>query len=200
MKKLLTLLQVFILLLAASCVALFIRVGAIGYISDSEIWAVTIASHLRTDWIHSWVVTRPLFYGILASTEAFAFDSASILQVAKGISLLNGLLILWLTYRLARQFTVRDEPIAPLLPGLALLILVSNSGFLNQGYRIRSDLLACSLVLLALERTIRSVRSQKVSGHEKLKLCGLWLLPMSATPKAVLQILPAVAFLTKLNP
>jgi hypothetical protein len=194
-------LRLLLIVLTAFCVGSFVRLGSIGFISDSEIWAVTLATHFAEEWRHPWVSARPLFYGMLAPLLATGTDSISIFSIAKAVFIANGLLILFLLYRVARSLADAAASTASLIPWLAVLVLVTNTGFLNQGYRIRSDLLACSFVLLALERTIRIERQGGPrSTRERFLSALLWLLPLGATPKAILQIIPAFSFASSLNP
>lgn len=184
-------LEGFCILAALILTAFFVHLGWTGYISDSEIWSVTLAKHFGQEWFHPWVATRPWFYSVLALFEAPVHGSIPIFMAAKIASLMNGLAILFFTYRLAKSLCDPSQPTAKIVPWLSLILLVSNSGFLNQGYRIRSDLFACTLVLFVLERTIVAYRADRRPNFL------FWASPLLATPKAVLQIVPLLAFWRK---
>lgn len=159
-----------------------------GFISDSEIWSVTIAKNFREEWFQPWVFSRILFYGPLALATAPFETATSIFMAAKVLLLLNGTLIIFLSYRLARGLG-RNQGAGVVTPWLAVILLLSNTGFLNQGYRIRSDLFSCSLVLLALNATL--LARSRLSPRQLL----YWVLPFLATPKAAIHVFPAITLL-----
>lgn len=170
---------------------LFIHLGWTCYITDSEIWSVTLAKNIAEEWRSPWVFTRPIFYGTLGLFEHFAGNAVAVFQAAKLASILNGVLIVLFSFRLARTLADRQKTTAQYIPWVALILLLSHTGFLQQGFRIRSDLMACTLVLFALERTLR-VRAE----GDKLQAKNVvaWLLPLLATPKAALNIIPFAIF------
>jgi hypothetical protein len=175
---------------ALSAVALggFAYLGWIGYIADSEIWSVTIAKHFAEEWLHPWVFTRPLFYGTLALAEAPFAKAVPIFLAARAACLLNALLIMALTFTVAKALSRKQSRKWAIAPWLALFLLLVNTGFLNQGYRIRSDLFTCCLVLLALRMTANENTTPRLKAF-------WWCVPLLATPKSVLQILPALAYM-----
>ncbi len=186
-NKLGYILKFFFLVLALAFLGFFLKLGINGYISDSEIWSVTLAKHWE-EWRHSWVFTRPLFYGVLSLAEWPFSDAISIFMAAKIVGIVNGLLIVWLTFRLARTISDSGSPVQKIVPWVAIVFLLSNSGFLNQGYRIRSDLFACTLLLFVLERSLQPGRKYTIKNNL------WWFLPVLATPKALISILPFAAF------
>lgn len=179
---------VWCILLALISLGIFVHLAWIGYISDSEIWSVTLAKHLREEWMHPWVFTRPEFYGVLGFFELFASSAIAIFMAAKIAALLNGLLILFFAFRLAKILATPQFPSVKWIPWAALALLLANSGFFKQGYRIRSDLFGCSFTLFALGLTLRQHREVKASAMLS------WFTPLLATPKAILQIIPFAVF------
>jgi hypothetical protein len=172
-------------LYAATCVFFlfaFYRLALLGFISDSEIWVVNLAKHFREEWMHSWVFTRPLFYGILSVFVAPVDGAIAIFQSAKAFGICNATVIILFTFLLARRLSLRKWKW--ITPFIALLLLLTNAGFLNQGYRIRSDLLASSILLISIYLTVR------IQPKHCLTQNLLWLSPLLATPKAILFILP----------
>jgi hypothetical protein len=164
----------------------FFRLGAVGFISDSEIWVVNIAKNIREEWFHSWVFTRPLFYSLLSLAVAPLNEPIAIFQAAKTYGLINASLILIFTALIAREIS---SPKWKLLgSSAAICFLLTNTGFLNQGYRIRSDLLACTLLLISFYLTI------KFRPKHWLFRIPLWLTPLAATPKSILSILPFLSY------
>lgn len=156
-----------------------------GFVSDSEIWAITIAKNLLGEWHQPWVFSRVLFYVPLGLATAPFQTATSIFGAAKAVLFLNGLLILFFAFRLTRCLSSR-QGIGVITPWIAVIFTLANTGFLNQGYRIRSDLFSCTLVLLALGITFRE------RGPLPTKKLLYWALPFLATPKAALHVLPAI--------
>lgn len=163
----------------------FINLAWNGFIADSEIWSVTVGKNFGEEWYQPWVFSRLFFYGPLALVTAPFSTATSIFHAAKVLMVINGLFILFFAYRLARRIC-RAEGIGIVTPWLAVILILANTGFLNQGYRIRSDLISCTFVLLALEITFRA--KGRLSGAQLL----YWVLPFLATPKAAIHVFPAI--------
>ena len=172
----------FILLVALGLIGLFIHLGWICYVADSEIWSVTLANHFVEEIQHYWMLTRPLFYFLLHLVQLPFDASVELILVSRVLFIINGLLIVGLTFRVARRFTGEAT-----LGILAVVLLLSHTGFLNQGFRIRSDLLAATVGLWALDVIIAKRSAPRVLGQLSLLLL--------ATPKAALYIIAYLAFL-----
>lgn len=179
--------QALVLWGALALVGLFIYLGWVCYIADSEIWSVTLAANIGEEWQHFWVATRPVFYSVLGLAEWPTQSAVSTLMAARSVFILNGLLIIYLTFRLARSVSKNK-----IIPWLSVLLLVGNSGFLNQGFRIRSDLFASSLALWLLCGLFEEPRSRF--------LWLRWLALPLATPKAVFHMLCFAPFWRELFP
>ncbi len=190
-------LSVLLALLSLGLLVLFVHLAWIGFISDSEIWSITLAKHIFEEGRSPWVFTRPLFYGPLALFEYFPRDAMGVFRAAGLAFLVNGLLVAFLGFRLARTLAEERWPTARILPWLTLVFLLSHPFFLEHGARLQPDLVACGLVLFAIERTLRlGPPGERLPWKSVLT----WLLPLLATPKAVLSILPFAIFPAKGKP
>src|SRR5690606_37497469 len=146
--------------------------------------------NLKEEWHYPWVFLKPLFHLVLAIFEFPFWSSVKVMLAAKAAMLVNALVIFWLCHRLTRTLVRSAESrhysaFIPeyVPPWAALVLLLANTGFINQGYRVRADLISTTLFLFALERTIaHSSRTKKAS--------ILRFLPLLATPKAIFQIIP----------
>lgn len=165
---------------------LHLRLGLIGFISDSEIWSVNIAKHISSEWSQSWVFTRPAFYTILSLVVWPLSNPIEIFEAAKIAFLVNSILLILLTGILAKELAASGWKLFS--AATAICILVTNTGFLNQGYRIRSDLLASSIILVSLILTIR------MRPNKWFQQVPLWAAAIIATPKAILFVLPFFAY------
>lgn len=166
----------------------FVSASLAGFIADSEIWHVTLARNLAEEWYKPWVITRPAFYALLGAFEFFPGTAVGIFLAAKLAMFLNASAIAVLTYRLARALVGKGSLLAEILPWICLTLLFTNVVFLDQGMRIRSDLVSCAFFLFAVERII--VWSDRR---------GIWPLPVIAlpllgSPKAIFQMFPLIVF------
>jgi hypothetical protein len=176
--------RVFVFLVGLGLAGLFIHLGFITYIADSEIWSVTLANHFPEEWRHHWVLTRPLFYLPLFLANA-PFDGAfDLFIVSRVLFILNALAIAVLTYRVTVKLAAGQWPAI-----LATVLLFSHTGFLNQGFRVRSDLIAATCVLFALNAVVdrRGPRA----------LAWRMVLILAATPKAVFHLLPFAVYISR---
>lgn len=162
--------------------ALFIAIGIFGYISDSEIWSISLAKNISNEWKSPWVFTRPIFYFVLGIFESAGSSSKAIFYLAKIAFTINGALICGLTFFLSNKIAGGKSRESNLVALFACLLLLANTGFINQGSRVRSDLLAATLILLALSLTIEA--KLRLRSREVL----VWLSPILATPKSILLV------------
>lgn len=150
--------------------------GMRGFFADSEIWSTTLGFHLSEEWRHHWVHTRPMFYLPLYLVTVWTDGGFETLLAARALFVLNALLILILVFRIGRRLQGTEA-------GLwAVTFLVIHSGFVHQSYRIRSDLLAVTFMLLAIDLSLRSQKGRY-----------FWL-PLLATPKGVVNVIAALPF------
>jgi len=187
-KQIILTIRIFFVIASALALVLFLSLAKIGYIADSEIWSVSIAKNFSQEWYNSWVFTRPLFYVLLALATAIPSTALSIFLAAKVLFILIALVVVALTFILAKQVVSRDTAISQAMPFLAVFLLLTNTTFMNQGYRIRSDGLACALVLFVLIYFLRR------ENHLRWRQMLLFPLPLLGTPKAIFQ-LPAFGVL-----
>jgi hypothetical membrane protein len=168
-------------MVSAFFMVMFLGAWAVGPVSDSEIWSITLGFHLREEIQHYWVFTRPLFYSLLWIGSLGAQNSLEIFERARFVFLVNGLVTVLLLALVARvSFRAGWKTTL-----FTVILLLGNTEFLSQGYRVRSDLLAGSLFLLSL---YFFMAAEKKRG-------AILLLPLLATPKAVFQILGSLIFL-----
>lgn len=165
---------------------LYLRLGYVGFISDSEIWSVNISKNISTEWTNSWVFTRPLFYTLLSAVVWPFSNPIEIFESAKLLFLINSLFLVVLTGLVTKELASPGWKFFSV--AAAICLLLTNTGFLNQGYRIRSDLLASTIVLISLYFTI------KFRPQHWYQQIPLWVTPIISTPKAILFILPFFAY------
>lgn len=163
--------------LEISCyIAAAILLVAFGYMStrifvaDSEFWSVAMGYHLFEEIKNNWVFTRPLFYGLLWVSQRFYSIPSESIFWARLVFALNGMLILYLLFCLSKKISR-----STVVGAVAIFLVLSNTGFINQGFRIRSDLLATTLTLISW--ILLTSSNQK-------KMWTLFL-PLLATPKAI---------------
>lgn len=123
-----------------------------------------------------------LFYFILQKIFLFPLDNVTTILAARVLFALIGLGIATLTFQIAKLI-FKDSMKA----WVALLLLVANTFFLGQGFRVRSDLLAALFQLLTLYTYLSWYRSQpqKMDLKTGARLGLFSLLMVLCTPKAV---------------
>lgn len=141
------------------------------FFGDSEFWSVLLGYYLPEVWYESWVLTRPLFYFALWMLQIFPQDPVFNLMLLRGFFLILSLAIAFYCYKISYHYS--QSKWAGLF---SIILLFTNSGFLNQGFRIRSDILASLLTLIVLHTFIK----------HKSKSTFLSLVPLLATPKSVI--------------
>lgn len=154
---------------------LFAYLSSQVFIADSEFWSVGLGYHFISDLQHDWVYSRPLYYFLLWLSQIFYSGPTMSILAARGIFVLNTLLIGWLFLRLSEKRTG-----SKIYGVIAFVLLLGNTGFMNQGFRVRSDLLTSSLTLVVLALSFE---------RTKMALWKTWVLcflPLLATPKAIL--------------
>jgi hypothetical protein len=159
-----------------------------GYVSDSEIWSVNLGKNISTQWYQPWLYSRPLFYLPLGFVTAFSNNALGIFRCAKMLFFLNGAAIVLLTYLIAEQFARMGRRPFFLVPVFAVFLLLSSPLFLYQGYRIRSDLVGCSLQLLVLYIANKAEDGPACNA-------GALLLPILATPKSFLHSIGSAIYI-----
>lgn len=159
-------------ILGAFFLALFTELCFAVFISDSELWAVTVSAHWWDNLKEAWIFSRPLFYPYLSISTLLSSDPWAQFMLARGLMLLNVAVLILGLKQLNQKLGYTTETLL-----FALVILFANTGFLNQGFRIRSDLIAATLSVFSLGLMLNSNRS------------GLWgLLPVLASPKGLVQV------------
>lgn len=163
--------------------ALFIFLSARVYVADSEFWSISSGYHFFEDIDKQWVFTRPVFHFLLWLSQInYTLPTYSVYS-ARALMVLNAIVILYLMIKIQKQRTQFF-----IYGIISAVLLLGNTGFLNQGFRIRSDFMATTLSLIA----IVIFRTPRPSSSERS-----WLIlfaPLLATPKAVLQSIGLVCF------
>lgn len=180
----------FLFMLSAVCAGVFAHLGWNGYISDSEIWSVTMAANYGQEWLSPWVVTRTPFYAWISAFVWPWEDSSQIFLAARASFIAIGLCIAGLTFCLAYKIST-----SWIVAGFATVLLFTHTGFINQGFRIRSDLMASLFCLWFLLIYFNR-------GHQSRKKSKLlfWLpfgLMLATTPKALQLLFPLALLLQK---
>lgn len=134
-------------------------------------WAVSIGTHLTQVFTENWVFSRPLFYPLLSIPALIVEQPWSQFMVARAIMLLNTLVLFWAMHKVCRTLRFSFEVFV-----LGSIFLLANTGFLNQGFRLRSDLLAATLAMISFVLVI-----QKKSPFFSF-------LPLLASPKALIHV------------
>lgn len=149
-----------------------------GFFADSEIWSIGIARNFSDEIFHPWVLTRIFFYLPLALVESAFREPSMVVLAARALMAINGLLIIGLTFRAIRR--IHSFALAP---WIGSLFLVTTPLFFYQGYRVRSDLVATTLILaFGFGSFATSWRKYAI-------------LSLLATPKAVISLIPTIAFI-----
>jgi uncharacterized membrane protein YuzA (DUF378 family) len=150
--------------------------------SDSELWSLSIAHITFSSTIDQSFFYKPLFMLInwlLTGLSAnIYFDDAFVIQFSRLFYCLVGLFGAWTFLKFAKLKSSKSK--VKHSDVITLLVLVSSSLFLFQGFRIRSDLLAsvmCFFGLYLLEKSNWSKWTLPTVLH---------VLAILVTPKAVL--------------
>jgi hypothetical protein len=143
------------------------------YFADSEIWSVNLGYHFIEDVKHSWVFSRAIFYSLIYLSTAFFEKSEWIFYAARCLMCINLFLQVFLVQKILNvSFKNR------LLNWIATLFLLTNTYYLTQAYRIRSDLLAMTFVLLTIWMILQS------KNRLRTFFVGICLLLLT-TPKSI---------------
>jgi hypothetical protein len=148
------------------------------FITESELWSISLGCHFWSDLTGDWVFTRPLFYFLLWLVQVPSGDPSFAVFSTRILFAFNGLVIAYLLVKISENVT-KD----PRSGYLSIVLLFGNTGFLSQGFRVRADLLSATLALIALLWLLE----QKSFSFKKF---WCFILPLLATPKGVVHIIP----------
>jgi len=169
------------LIVILAIMALFFHLSLITHWADSELWAISVSrifSLDTPDWGSHYKIA---FHSFLKWLYFFPLNNLETINGARLEFAFLGAAIAILLVFLEREFREKRT-----LPGIAALLFCSSSFFLSQGYRVRSDLLACFFQISALWLSIRFLREPgRQAGLFILSVGTLNLLMFLATPKAV---------------
>lgn len=161
----------FSILVAVLLVGMFLCLAPQVFVADSEFWSIALGYYLKEEIFNNWVYMRPLFYFFLWLSQPPYQSATDSVLWARGLFALNALIMLFLMMQLMRR-----RAGSYIYGVVAVVLLLGNTGFLNQGFRIRSDLMATTLALMGLH--LYFLKSHK------------WyiLSPLLATPKAIIHV------------
>lgn len=159
------------IMIAGLLLGMFFYLAPQVFVADSEFWSISLGYYLKDEIIHHWVYSRPLFYFLLWLSQPSYQSASESVYWARGLFSLNALLMLFLMVKIMHRRSG-----SYLYGVVAMVLLLGNTGFLNQGFRVRSDLLATTLALLGI------YFYQRI-GHKWFILS-----PLLATPKALLHV------------
>ncbi len=152
-------------------IGLFVFLSSQTFIADSEFWSISVGYHLIENLKSNWVFTRPLYYFFIWLTQLHYTSPTSSVLWARSLFILNSLVIVFFMVKIVSRRTG-----SYFYGAVSVLLLFANTGFMNQGFRIRSDLMATSLSLAILSQM----------PFKKTYYKFLVFVPLLATPKAIL--------------
>lgn len=126
------------------------------YFADSEIWSVNLGYHFAEEYTHYWVFTRSVFYSLLYLSTAFLEKSEWIFYASRILMCINLFVQLYLVQKIL-NVVFKNR----LLNWVGILILLTNTFILTQGYRVRSDLIAATFVLWTILMLLTSAHRQR---------------------------------------
>lgn len=151
--------------------------------SDSELWSIGLARDIFADKNPS-VDYKSFFNLILHTVYLPGFGNKGIIDWARVLFALFGLGVLLQMYFAMYNFTGRR-----LTAAWAAFLLAVSTAFLSQGYKVRSDLLACFVQTAGLFYFSRLYRDkaagERLSWPEAVGAVALNLLLFLCTPKAI---------------
>lgn len=181
MKRTSSLFALSILVIALSS-GLLVYLAQNIYLADSEIYAMNFSRYSISDhYAHFALLTKPVFTVVLKALS-YTNDSGWDLFVnSRLVFSLISVGILILTYLISLKITKNTASAV-----FAVIALISTSVFLNRGYRVRSDILACLFFLASMFFLLIAI--EKRQGQSKLYYgISIFFIIYSllSTPKAV---------------
>jgi hypothetical protein len=169
--------------------ALFLLLSHSTHWADSELWSISVARDFGLTSQDFASHYKPLFSGILSLLYKFNLDDIGTVDAARWLFFGSGLWIALSVFLIGREILPRRLDAV-----WGALLLVSCTFFLSQGFRVRSDILACACQLSGLWFYLRMVKSQRWKAWLVALLCahGAMLL---ATPKAIYLVLVNLTFM-----
>ncbi len=170
-------------------VTVFFSLAWVSHWSDSELWALGLArdffkSHQpSTDY-------KILFNAVLNLSYHFPFDNRWTVQAARTIFAILGLGVVGLLSLFV--YLLQKNKKAALWTGFLLL---SSSLFLSQGFKLRSDMLACFFQILALCHYLWFRKKQKQSPFDYFLNILLCVTVLLATPKGIFHLAVNISFI-----
>lgn len=182
-----------LLLGAATLLVLcFVTLSYYCYWADSEIWGITLARRLGSFEAENVSLFIKLsFYGLLHLLYFIPGSNVDLFNHARLVFCVIGLANVYLTWRLAWAL-LRDRQIA----FLAVILLVGSSVYMNQGFRVRSDIFSLFWHLVIMNWIVAFSRGPRREHWLPAAafLLFLNLCMLTTTPKAVYFLAAQTAF------
>ncbi len=149
--------------------------------SDSELWVISLAKLGITGAEYS-IRYKPLFYGLLSQIYHFDLSNTATLDAARILFATIGVSICWWIWFISRSW-------------FAILLFASSTYFLSQGFRVRSDILACALQMACVGLFL-SAQKHPQRSLILLGAAALHFMLLASTPKAAYNLFANLIFYT----
>ena len=178
--------------MAALLLVCFALLSYYCYWSDSEIWGITLARQFgEIDSYNVSVFFKLPFYGMLRLLYEIPGKNAALLDSARLLFCCIGIANAALAWRLALNLSG-----SRVAASLAFVLLLGNTIYVNQGFRVRSDILAAFWHLVTMNLLVGLRRQAPSAGGWRgtLTLFALNTMMLAATPKAIYFTLSQLVF------
>ncbi|NQY99499.1 MAG: hypothetical protein HRT45_02395 [Bdellovibrionales bacterium] len=166
-------------LILVSLLLNFVMLALLCFWADSEAWPVKISGLEGAERSFYDYTVKPLFLLLLKPiwglSQIFAITH---MDLARVLFALNGLLCIYLGQRVVKSLTA-----SMLASQIYIVLLMTSTLYLERGFRVRSDHLATTLILIGLTLAL----SEAIRLRTKLAvLVALVLISVGITPKSLL--------------
>ncbi len=152
-----------------------------GFISDSEIWSVTLSRLLFEGATQEAALYyKPVFHFVINMVDGFTETNVEYFIFTRFLFAIIGCGTLFLTYKIAYQVSRSRTSAAT-----ATLLLLFSTLFMVRGYRIRSDLLAIFCHLFVVYRLLTLYRRPHKRYLDRISLFVVTALMFLTTPKSL---------------
>lgn len=181
-------LSTFLFVLGTIGLGISFYVGQKIFWSDSEMWPVAVARNMFSPYSMQDYYVKPLFNVLFFVVHWIGIWTDILpLDIARALMGLNLIAIAVLVFRIIKRLTQNE-----LLALCSTVFLITSITMLEQGTRIRSDLLVCTLNLLTLDLILNK-------GAKDLRVWIPSLLSLLITPKAIYWVLALLPFFPSLE-
>lgn len=145
--------KIFSVLCGALLLCLIFSNSLFVYWSDSEIWAATVARDLFSRYGTYAFSLKPLFYlPLWLSFNASELLGTWPMYFARGLFALNSFAMSWLCFSIMRRWQTQKQD---WLPWVGIVLFLSANLTLERIFRVRSDLMAVTMILLSVYLCLR---------------------------------------------